>query len=189
MIARIVFGITAAVLCGAAVVGLVVLSDYDDHGVTLMIGSLGLRAIEAVVTAIAGALAVTASALLLYPLARRGTRGFVGFAVILVAVSLWGIIAFGVAGFAEQSSQYYSFSSPDGTRTVVVEERSFLLLGALVVYGNDDGGIRYERLGSVGVDDGGTPITDGTYRVTWLADALRLEFEDDNGWHAEEFEG
>ncbi len=186
MILRTVLGLVAALLCAAAIAALVVFSGYDEQGVTLVVGSLGLRAIEAVVTVIAGALGLTAAALLLYPLARRGTAGFVGYGVILLAVGLWGLVAFAAAGFVEQSSQYYSFSSPDGTRTVVVEERSFLLIGSLIVYAHEGDGIRYERIGSVGVDDGARPLTKGTYRITWLDDAVRLEFEDDNGWHTQE---
>ena len=178
-------GVLAALLAVAAIVLLAVLDGYPARGEMIVIGTLGLRGLVLLLTVIAVPAGITALVLLL-PLVLPSTRAArILSAVAITAAGVVGVFSFFTAGVGEVMSQYYSFTSPDGDQHIVVEERTFLLAGSLLVYSGEPGDIHSHEVGRIGVDDGANPLAHGRYRITWLEAGVRIEFEDDRGWHTE----
>ena len=183
---RVVMGLLTALGAGAALVALAVLEGYEARGATLMVGTLGLRAVILVLIIVAGAAGVTALALLLRPLVRGTRPARAAYLGILGVASGAAVVAFASAGVAEQRCQYYAFTSPDGDRSVVVEERAFLSEGHLLVYTADPDRVNYHRVATMSVHDGSAPMAHGDYRVSWLDGAVRVEFDDGSGWRSQD---
>lgn len=76
--------------------------------------------------------------------------------------------------------EYHSFSSPDGTHTVVIMENVSLISGQVTLF-ERRGPLLYPRA-RIKTDDGFRPVCAGTYSLTWQDGGVVLTVFNGAGW-------
>ncbi|VYT71616.1 hypothetical protein [Clostridium tertium] len=74
--------------------------------------------------------------------------------------------------------KYFNFTSPNGNRTLVVEEDSFLLSGRSYFYEKKFGIFIKSLSKEISTDDGFRPFSTDSYRLTWKdEDTVKIEYD------------
>lgn len=97
-----------------------------------------------------------------------------GEAFLLLVLTSWWL-------FGDCDPRYYTFRSPDGAYTVIVEEESWLLCGWSNFYEPVCPGLMRKLDASLGTDDGYRPFSAGRYQLTWEADQLLVDCDFGSG--------
>lgn len=163
--ASMIFGIVGGV-CVLSVIALKILEQ--GFGITLFVLGMttwGINGILAMVAILS--LAVLAVRLLRVAKKRAHSHKalFTAGIVVVVCLTLIGVPYAWLAGFITEP-RYFTFSSPDGAHTIVVEEESFLLAGFGSVYKKENALFMSKKAG-YSTDDGYRPFSANDYRLTW----------------------
>lgn len=103
----------------------------------------------------------------------------VGAAVFFAVALFWCAIFTG--DFWNPDSAYYTFSSPDGKKSVIVEECSYLLGGWCDVYVKSGPCFVTRLKGNIRTDDGYRPFSRNDYILAWYGDSVRIDYGTGNG--------
>ncbi len=112
------------------------------------------------------------------------TKGSARWITGLAALAAEGLfllcVLFGLS-FSCLYARYIPFRSPDGARTVIVEEESWLLYGGGHFYAPAGPGLMRRLDASYRTDDGFRPFSTGTYSLTWEEDRLLVRYDSNIG--------
>lgn len=82
--------------------------------------------------------------------------------------------------FLDGAEEYHSFTSPDGTHTIVIMENVSLISGQVVLYERVNPFLIYPKERII-TDDGYRPICAGEYLLVWDGDTVTLSVSDGAG--------
>ena len=82
--------------------------------------------------------------------------------------------------FFDGSEEYHSFTSPDGTHTIVLMENADGISGQVVLYERANPFLIYPRERII-TDDGYRPVCAGEYSLVWDGDTVTLSVSDGAG--------
>jgi len=96
-----------------------------------------------------------------------------GVALILLC---WNFLC----AFLDGAEEYHSFTSPDGTHTIVIMENVSLISGQVVLYERVDPFL-IDPKGRIITDDGYRPVCAGKYSLVWQGNTVTLSVADGTG--------
>lgn len=108
----------------------------------------------------------------------RAALGLSAAGITLLLLS-WNFLCL----FLDEGQEYHSFSSPDGSHTVVVMERVSLIAGDVTLYERINPFL-IQFKGSMTTDDGYRPVCAGDFSLFWEGDSVRLIAGDGMGGEA-----
>lgn len=82
--------------------------------------------------------------------------------------------------FLDGAEEYHSFTSPDGTHTIVIMENVSLISGQVVLYERVDPFLIYPK-DRIITDDGYRPVCAGKYSLVWQGNTVTLSVADGAG--------
>lgn len=95
----------------------------------------------------------------------------IGMANVITAIIIAGIVFLSSFNNSFSGYRYTSVHSPDGKRTIVAKEYSFLFGGSSEIY-QQINPFCIKKIGSVRVDDGNKPFYRGEYYINWEDDQI-----------------
>ena len=155
----------AALLCAIGVESAV------KCGVYLCLFGAAPRVITPVLLALLLCALVAAVAVILFANARKKWMAIMASGlVIAVAVLFCAILLPG-----NFEGRYFTYSSEDGARTIVVDEQTDLLSGYGEIYQRTSA-VTMERIGEFHTDHMLRPFSEGVFRLEWGAESVTLEY-------------
>ena len=103
----------------------------------------------------------------------RWSAGILGTAASCLALAL--LAGYGFIALLSSGPGYEKVSAPAGEHTLLVNNRSFLLLGTHVVYEQQHGPV-YVLRDTVLTDDGYDPFGTGAFSVQWGRDSATISY-------------
>lgn len=170
----IILGIIGA----ACVLGIAALKILEQgFGLTLFMLGMTTRGINGILAMIVIlSLAVLAVRLLRVVKKRAQSHRalFTAGIVVVVCLALIGVPYAWLAGFITEP-RYFTFSSPDGVHTIIVEEESFMLAGFGSIYEKKNA-LFMSKKAEYGTDNGYRPFSLNNYQLTWGQENVTITY-------------
>lgn len=82
----------------------------------------------------------------------------------------------------DKGEEYHSFTSPDGTHTIIIAEQVSLISGQVTLYDRVNPFLIYPK-GYIITDDGYRLVCAGKYSLVWQGDTIILSVANGSGWN------
>lgn len=174
---KILYSYLALWLVFPCIVIIIVMMDYN-----LLIGTTGTAfLIQGILNCIAAVCGVTL-AYLHYRETEKALKNKIILAVIAAGVAFLLLCGNFLCIFFDGVEEYHSFTSPDGTHTIVIMENVSLISGQVVLYERVNPFLIYPKERII-TDDGYRPVCAGKYSLVWQGDIVTLSVANGDGWN------
>ncbi len=149
-------------------------------GYNLLIGTTGTAfLIQGILNCIAVVCGVTL-AFLHYRETEKALKNKIILAIIATGMGFLLLCGNFLCILFDKGEEYHSFTSPDGTHTIIIAEQVSLISGQVTLYNRVNPFLIYPK-GYIITDDGYRPVCAGKYSLVWQGDTIILSVANGSG--------